>query len=167
MERYIPWPYTWNPDVEQWTIPDHLLLAIWDEMVATGRAEEVFIDGCVSTGAGWLDFLRRPGTHPVVAVDSIAERPVGIAWLTHLRLGHNAEGHFCGCGPYRRGAYTAVLDYWRSWKLFQVVIGFTPANNEKAVRAVKIAGFRECGRIPKFYKHPDGPVAAVVLALEV
>jgi hypothetical protein len=109
----------------------------------------VFYGGYVDSPERFAEFMQLPGNQPVLVVDVESQKIVFLAWLNGVQEGC-ANGHFCALGPFKRGAFNAVIDYWKSWGSIRVLIGITPETNERALRLVQIMGMRIVGTIPKF-----------------
>jgi len=133
------------------SVPDVVLHGVWKQMVAEGRApEHVFYGGWVNSPERFAEFVKLPGVLPVFVIDDEAKKIVFFAWLDGVQDGY-ASGHFCALGPIRRGAFAAVIDYWRSWGSIRVLIGITPETNEFALRLIRKMGFTSLGGVvPQF-----------------
>jgi hypothetical protein len=132
-----------------WSIPDSAMAAVWEQLEAEGKAEQLFYDGTVRDVPGWLEFIKRPQVFLLVVADPEAKRPVHVAWLKDVYDGV-AWAHHCSLGRYHRGTWGAVLDYWRGFQPLRLLLGLTPASNERAVKFLKkICGFTVVGTIPE------------------
>ena len=143
---YHLWPIVMQN--EECSVPDVILYGVWKQIVDEGKAGQLFYGGTVKCAADFLTFLKDPMNLPVLVVDEEAKKIVFLAWLNGLQDGH-AYGHFCSLGPFKRGAVNAFLDYWRSWNMFRLIIGLTPETNDLALRAIRMAGFKTLGILPR------------------
>lgn len=134
----------------QWTIPDEVLVGVWQQIVAEGKDKELFYDATIYTAFEWMEFIKRPGTYPVLVVDKKNKRVVHIAWLKDV-FDVGAWAHHCSVGKYQRGAWEAVRDHWKQhFTNLKLLLGITPETNIKAVKFVqKICKFTVVGKIPQ------------------
>lgn len=133
-----------------WSIPDEVLLGIWNQIVAEGKLEDLFYDGTIKTPFEWMAFIKRPGTYPILIADKNKKTVVHIAWLKDV-WDIGAWVHHCSLGKYQRGAWEASRDYWQKYfKHLKILLGMTPKVNETAVRFLqKICKFTIVGEIPQ------------------
>jgi hypothetical protein len=133
----------------EWTIPEEVLVGIWGQMVAEGKNKELFYDGTIKTPFEWMEFIKRPGTYPILVVEKKKKTVVHIAWLKDV-FDIGAWAHHCSVGKYQRGAWEAVRDHWKKYfPSIKLVLGITPETMEKAIKfAEKICKFTIVGTIP-------------------
>lgn len=141
----------------QWTVPDHVLAALWDEMDRDATLGS--IRSPVLQDAGdWVRFLQDRNIFAVIAgvVLNEALYPAGVCWLSHVGKGH-ASAHFTFLKRFwgRTDMLArAVLAYWDGMRAddgspsLRVIIGGTPAGNRLACAFVKRVGFTVLGEIP-------------------
>ena len=145
-------PYVLNDGA--YSLPDRAVLSIWATMEEHQLDKAVFYSGGMN-GEKFLRFVKSPGNvvHTIWQEDRIQL----IAWLNGFGANH-AFGHFC-CFPETWGKNSVELggksiDYWFNFKrddgepLLDVIVGFTPANNRKAVEYIKKIGLSIMGTIP-------------------
>lgn len=155
----------------KWTIPDEVLVGIWGQIVSERKDKDLFYDASIKTPFEWMEFIKRPGTYPILVVDKNSKAVVHIAWLKDL-FDIGAWAHHCSVGPYQRGAWEKVRDHWREhFKWLKLLLGATPETNEKAVKfAEKICKFTIVGKIPHMCKmgyDGDKRVSAVISYFEL
>lgn len=162
MNEYKVWPYALM-ESGNWSIPDELILWIWDKMCESGREKHVFWNGCVRDGLSFIAFLRRYDTYPIVVVDTQKGEPCAIGWLNGVERTH-ALVHFCVLGKPWPGIGQAALEYWKSFGLLKVLVGITPETNRPALKYVGKLGFEVVGTIPKLCEmHYDGTLVGGVV----
>jgi hypothetical protein len=138
-----------------WTIPDEILIGVWAQIVAEGKDKELFYDGTINTPFEWMEFIKRPGTYPILIAKD--KQVVHIAWLKDI-FDIGAWAHHCSVGKYHRGAWEAGRDHWKQYFTnLKILLGITPENNERAVKFVqKICKFTVLGKIPQMCRMADG-----------
>lgn len=149
----------------EWTIPENVLLGIWHQIVNEGKDKHLFYDGTIKTAFEWMEFIKRPGTYPLLVAEIESKKVVHIAWLKDI-FDIGAWGHHCSIGPYQRGAWEAVRDHWKKYFTnLKIVLGITPETNEKALKfALKICKFKRVGKIPLLCNmaYEDKRVAGII-----
>ncbi len=140
-----------------WTIPDEVLLGVWVQIVEEGKDKTLFYDGSVTTPFEWMEFIKRPGTYPILIADKEQKRVVHIFWLKDV-FDAGAWVHHCSLGRYCYGAWGAARDYWKTHcASLKLLLGITPENNEKTLKlAQKIWKFTVLGKIPQMCLMADG-----------
>lgn len=132
-----------------WSIPDsHLELAFY-KMVRDKTLKIVFWDGKVKTKNEFIMYMQTDGNFPLFIYDK--SELIGFAWLNSI--GQNfAFAHFCmfyeNWGKDKSKIIDDVFGYWRSFDLFDVILGIIPATNKKAISFLSKAGFVKLGAIP-------------------
>lgn len=133
----------------KWTVPDEVLVGIWGQIVSEGKDKELFYDATIKTPFEWMEFIKRPGTYPILVVDKKKKTVVHIAWLKDV-FDIGAWAHHCSVGKYQRGAWEAARDYWKKYfPNLKLLLGITPETNEPAIKFLqKICKFTVVGKIP-------------------
>jgi L-amino acid N-acyltransferase YncA len=153
--RYLMWPMLWDEDTGEYSVPDEVLIAIWDRIVETGAAKELCHDGAIKTVDAWLNHIKAPDRFPILICDVETMQPLFLAWIAGMGSGCGL-GHFVGVERYKRTYGRMIMQRWREMQkpdgtpYFRAIYGFTPAMNERALRLAKSLGFVECGRLPAF-----------------
>ena len=132
-----------------WSIPDEILVGIWQQIVEEGKVEQLFYDGTIKDIFGWMEFIKRPGTYPILIVKD--SKVVHVSWLKDVfDVGFGAWAHHVSIGRYQRGAWEAGRDHWRKYfPNLKILLGMTPETNEKAIKFLqKICKFTIVGKIP-------------------
>jgi len=136
-----------------YSMPDDVMRKIWRIMVHYGLDKTVFYTGNMNEDK-FLGFVKKESNvvHTIWEENGISM----IAWLNGFGSNY-AFGHFC-CFPKTWGKNSVVLgrkclEYWFSFKrgdesILDVILGFTPANNKKAVGFLKKVGLTVMGTIP-------------------
>jgi len=137
-----------------YSLPDHVMRSVFKIMVHYGLDKVVFYTGGMDED-GFLRFIKSKQNvvHTIWEEDGISM----IAWLNGFGVNH-AFAHFC-CFPKTWGKNSVVLgrkslDYWFGFKkddgqpVLDVVLGFTPAYNKKAVSYIQRVGMTIMGTIP-------------------
>jgi hypothetical protein len=144
----LVWPYVIDQERHEWSIPEELLIEIWNRLVSEDKIKWVFHDGSIQDGFSFLVFLQTPGVFPLVVMDAEKRQPVHIAWLTDVGRQH-AFVHHCSVGKYRRGTWETMTAYWKGLGAIKILLGLTPADNKRAVKFVeKICRANIVGAIP-------------------
>jgi len=145
----------------QWSIADTGLIAIWQQIVAEGKVEQLFYAGGIDTPRDFLGFIKSRQVIACVVLDLETRSPAALGWLTNA-AGGSAFVHYCVLGRPRRSAGKALLDYWCSFRdpagkpLFHVLLGITPETHTPALRVITIMGFRSIGMIPRYCEMDRG-----------
>jgi hypothetical protein len=132
-----------------WSIPDEVLVGIWNQIVAEGKDKELFYDGSINTPFEWVEFIKRPGTYPILIANRVKKEVVHISWLKDV-FDVGAWAHHCSLGKYQRGAWEAGRDHWKKYFTnLKLLMGMTPETNAKAIKFLqKICKFTIVGKIP-------------------
>lgn len=136
------------------SIPDNVMVGIYDRMKKLGLVEVVFFAGDVDTHEKFLAAMKNPNNIVnVVIKDKII---VALFWLTHVYY-NSAFGHFC-MFPEIWGRQTIKclrnnIDYWFGFEkdnepILDVIIGKMPTTNRKAIKFIEKCGFTMVGDIP-------------------
>ena len=144
----------------EWSIPDPLMLGIYNKMVEQNLIDIVFVNGTVRDEESWMRFIKNKSN--LIHVEGNEKFVEGIAWLNSF--GHNyAFAHFCifqemwGKDTVPLGEKT--LTYWfslndRGNALLDVILCQLPTSNNFAVSYIKKLGFNILGEIPQIrYSH--------------
>jgi len=132
-----------------WSVPDEVLVGIWAQIVNEGKDKELFYDGTIKTPFDWVEFIKRPGTYPILLVNRKNNQVAHISWLKDI-FDIGAWAHHCSVGQYQRGIWEACRDHWRKYfPNLKLLLGMTPETNLKAVKFLeKICKFTIVGKVP-------------------
>lgn len=131
------------------------LEAIWEQLVAEGKVEDVFYAGGVASSADFLRFVASPAVSILAAIEAESTSIRGLAWLTNVHDG-SAFLHYCTLGGFRRGVARALLAHLESLRqtdgrpALDRLLGITPEVNARALRMLKVMGFTTLGTIPGY-----------------
>jgi hypothetical protein len=132
----------------RFNITGEFLTQIWEHLQAQGKVEQLFYDGHIRSAEDFIAYLTSPGVFPLLVIDEKKRAVVHVAWLKDTFDGC-AWAHHVSIGPYRRGAWETVRDYWKQLGLIHLLLGLTPAHNSKAVRFLKkVCKFTVVGEVP-------------------
>lgn len=137
------------------SISDEALLAIWRQIVAERKVEQLFYAGGIDTPRDFLSFIKSPQIIACIVLDLDTRSPCAIAWLTNVS-GGAAFVHYCALGLFKRSTGKALLEYWCKFRnpdgtrLFHLLLGITPETNTAALRVLRIMGFTSIGTIPNY-----------------
>lgn len=140
---------------EEWTIPDHVMAAIFYQMKIDGTLNTVFYSGKMNSPEELVFMMQDSINLPVVVL--VDGKISGLYWLNGVASNY-AFGHFCAFketwGKCTKEIAKKVMDYWFSFTdkdgfLLDVIIGMVPEFNERAIRYVEEFGFKRVGSIPK------------------
>lgn len=135
------------------TIPDSLLSGFFEEMERDELTDIVFYTNELDSSQ-FVKMMKNPANLPVFIWDDGLK---GVAWINNLADNH-AMGHFCflksGWGKFAEQAGEEVLKYWfaidgSNGPLFDLIFGFIPEFNQRAVNFSQRIGFTKLGVIPK------------------
>jgi len=144
-DRYVLWPICKTAD--GWSVPDELLMKLWQQMVGEGRAAKLFYSGTITDEHEWIDWLKDSRNLPVIVMDAREKKVSAIAWLNNVERG-SAQIHFCMYGAPAPGIGIKALEYYSKFPGLHVIIGITPEHYDTAIRYAKRIGFTEAGRVP-------------------
>jgi len=147
-----------------WSIPDEVLIGIWAQIVREEKVKDLFYDGTINTEYEWMEFIKRPGTFPLLIVDKEKNTVVHIFWIKDC-FDISAWIHHCGLGKYRRGAWEAARDHWRKYfPNLKMLLVITPESNTLTVKMLKMIKFVLIGKIPKicYMAYKNERVAGVI-----
>ena len=100
-----------------YSIPDAVMIALYNQIVQEGSHRAVFYGGTVKNAGNWLDLCKRKENvlHTIWEND----RPQMIAWLNTWG-GNHANAHFCifkeAWGKNTVELAHKTIDYWFKWK---------------------------------------------------
>jgi len=144
--RLAIWPYV---NVEgQWTIPDQVMIGVWNKIIELDRAEATFYDGNIQNADEFLFFMKQTFNLPLLIVDQDEPKFYLLAWLNDMQDGI-AHAHFCFLDKYNKEYAKAGLDYWKRIETLKVIIGITPESYETVLKIIEDWGFKIVGTIPK------------------
>ncbi len=165
-DRYAIWPICKTEN--GWSVPDELLIKLWQRMVEEGRAAKLFYGGTVTNAAEWIDWLKDPKNLPVIVMDAREKKIACVAWLNNVDKGC-AQIHFCMYGYPHPGIGIVALKYFSTFPGLRVIVGVTPQEYATAIRYAKRIGFIEVGAIPNMLDmaHEGRRMGAVITYYEV
>lgn len=165
-DRYAIWPICKTDD--GWSVPDELLIKLWQQMVDEGRAARLFYTGTVTNGGEWVEWLKDSRNLPIMVMDSREMKIACVAWLNNVDRGC-AQIHFCMLGPPATGIGINALEYYSRFPDLHVIVGVTPEEYTTAIRYAKRIGFKEVGVIPNMLqmKYENRRMGAVITYYEV
>lgn len=149
-----------------WSIPDEVLLGVWQKIIEEDKLESLFYDGTIKTPFEWMEFIKRPGTYPILIVKN--NQVVHVSWLKDI-FDVGAWAHHVSIGRYQRGAWEAGRDHWRKYyPNIKLLLGLTPETNEKAIKFLqKICKFTVVGKIPLMCQVNGDRVGAIISYYEM
>lgn len=142
-----------------WSVPDHLMRAVFDLMAEEDLVRRVFYDGKVIDSAQFVETMKCKSNTVVLALDDHAigkEILLAIAWLNGHGPNH-AFAHFCVFRAARKitkDVAGTVMGFWWSLKrpsggpLLRVIMGKTPENNRAATIFLRRIGMKILGTVP-------------------
>jgi hypothetical protein len=153
MKRFTIMPYVFSVENEQWSIPDSIMAEVWDHMCLEKKAEVVFWGGGITNTHEFLKFMKEDKNFPLLVIDVVSLVPVMVAWLNGIEMNH-AIGHFCSLEKYDPEMAKTIIEFWKNLekpdhsKMFNVLLGFIPETNDKAIKNAIRIGFTNLGTIP-------------------
>ena len=141
-----------------WTLPDHLLRWLFDQMQEEGTFENAFYDGTVKTADEFVQTMQSPSNFPVF-VFSGADC-VGFAWLSG-GSSNLVFANFCfikdAWEKCARETGGKLLDYWFAFPgedgpLYEFIFGAVPSFNKAAASYVYRLGWTYLGTVPQMVK---------------
>ena len=161
-------PYTLHEG--EWTLPDHFLRAIVEQLKDEGSFEFLFYEGTIKTGDEFVQLMQNPCNVPVFAFRD--KKLLGFAWLNGM-AGTMAYGHLCSTKA-ARSKYTIemghmFMEYWFSFPgkdgpLFEFLFAMIPGFNSPAQNYLERLGWNHLGSVPKMLKcayRPDRESAEI------
>lgn len=138
------------------TVPDDVILHIFQKLQSDKTLSIVFYDGSVRTEDQFLNFIKSPMN--CVCFGIMDGSISGLAWLNDINDGRGTA-HFCvfkeSWGKNAKLMAKEVMDYWFALTtstgkpLFHLILGVTPSNYKPALRFVSQIGFTLIGEVPK------------------
>jgi hypothetical protein len=141
------------------TFKDSAIMELFDRMEADGTIELVFFDGSVKTREEFLIKMKSVGTQLYMVFMKEEKYPAAFIWLDQFKH-KTAHGHFCVFSSHWGDAYKIgheVLVRLVHLKdnndryIFDAIYGFTPVDNELAIKATTSAGMVVAGTLPNAY----------------
>jgi hypothetical protein len=141
----------------QWTASYSFIHGLWCKMVRDGTVHRVFYGGSVKNVGEFVDWLKLPSNHVLLALDKDASTPLGFCWLNGVE---DRRGWFGFClfsetwGKDAIKLLEAMRDYWMGMKdengqyVFHILLGVTPVTNRLALMAMKSIGAKRGTPIP-------------------
>jgi len=139
-----------------WSLPDSVMIGLWDKMVLENTSKRVFCTGTVKTEAEFLKLMKAPTNS--VMTQWIEDEPAFIGWINNFTP-CSAMIHFnCFKNIWGRKtveAMKAALKYYFSFKdgnrhLFDTIVGMIPSDNKLAILLTQKAGAIGLGTIPDY-----------------
>jgi len=143
---YVVWPYMKIEN--EWTIPDKMIMAIWDKIVELNRVKPTWYDGSVKNKEEFIEFMRDPYIFSILVVDADKIRLCALAWLNDIIDG-TARAHFCFLDKYHPEVIQAIINYWKKIDSLEVITGITPKTYKHIIKIADRAGFKIVGTIPQ------------------
>lgn len=114
-------------------------------------------DGKIATPEEFLKFIKSEEN--LVIFFSVENIISGFAWLTSINKNF-AFAHFClfkeVWGEIAMDIGYKSIEYWKSFKLFKVILGLINKKNRLAINYIKRLGFVEVGEIPAVVNGQSG-----------
>lgn len=157
----------------QLSVPAEVMTGIWHQICYEGKDKFLFYDSAVNDLKGWIDYIYNPNNYVILIIDNLGH-VYHIAWINKVYQGH-AFLHHVALGKYSRSSWPIVRDYYRNLigddgrPIIKVLLGITPANNEKAIKLVKLLKWNIVGSVPYLCylanekRHVNGLVSYYVL----
>ena len=147
MKDLTLWPLVRYED--KWSVPDVLLLNIWEGLIDNKRHEMLFYDGTVKTGWEWLQYTKSPHQFVTFVVNEKEREFIGMGWLSNIQQG-TAEAHFCFFKKYISGAGEMVIGFWNERMSLNLIYGYTPESYTTVLKLLKKWGFKQLGIMPNY-----------------
>ena len=154
-------PYTLHEG--EWTLPDHFLRLLFEQIQTEGSFELLFYEGTIKTGDEFVQLMQNPSNVPVFAF--METECIGFAWLNGM-AGTMAYGHLCSLNKslikslkrhyiYKMGRM--FMDYWFSFPgkdgpLFEFLFAMIPGFNNPAMNYLERLGWNHLGSVPQMLK---------------
>ena len=147
----------------KWTLPDHFLHWIFDQMQEDGTFENVFYDGTVKTANEFVQTMQSPDNFPVFVFSGA--NCVGFAWLSG-GFGNLVFANFCfikdaweKCARETKGK---LMDYWFAFPgedgpLYEFIFALVPSFNKAAASYIFRLGWTYLGTVPQMVKSEYEP----------
>lgn len=140
----------------EWTIPDDLIMGLFDKMVADGNYQTFYLNAAVKSREKFLKTCKNPvfAVHIIVRDDGV---PVTL-WVLQGTTNNFAYVHICGFeGATREEKLESAhmsKDYWFSLErdgkpILDVLIGIFPETNKSIKNFAVRAGWKVLGTIPR------------------
>ena len=162
-------PYTLHKG--EWTLPDHFLRSMVEQLKDEGSFELLFYEGTIKTGDEFVQLMQNPCNVPVYAF--LGKDCIGFAWLNGM-AGTMAYGHLCSLNrgylteavfiknTYSKRYYIhkmgcMFMDYWFSFPgedgpLFEFLFAMIPGFNNPAMHYLERLGWNHLGSVPAMIK---------------
>ena len=139
------WPYIKNQGI--WTIPDQVIIGVWDKMCELDRVKTTWWDASIVTQEDFIKFMQDPYIFPTIIVDRDEVRFKVFAWLSDFNDGV-ARAHFCYLDKYDFDVGKMMVNFWQKLGTLNVIIGTIPESYKAALKFVERLGFEIIGTIP-------------------
>lgn len=128
---------------------DSFIMSIWDRIETEKKAEYV---NRTSENWGREDFLRSVKSDKLhLWIIFYDKKLFAIVWVQNIK-GKRAEMHFCTFNGFPRNIVEygrEVQDFLMNFYEFEVVYGFTPADNKLALKYLDKLGWVRLGVLPR------------------
>lgn len=144
LSKFFLVPYI---DRDGWTLTDDMIRHAFEE---SSQTIPIVFSEKVRSADQFLTYTKHPGNLFVFAFND-ENNMVGYAWLNSI-CDNYAFAHFnmfpCIWGKSTKDLGVQILDYWRSFKMFDLLLGLVPTSNQKAINYVQKLNFQQVGIIP-------------------
>jgi hypothetical protein len=130
-----------------WSIPDNVMIGVWNKIVDSGRMEQTFYDGFIKNSDDFLDFMKSSTNILVLTAYDDHVEIVSIGWINGISNGI-AYAHFCYLGKYIKEAALMTIDFWKNLDSIKVLIGITPEEYVAVLKVIESWGFKSIGIVP-------------------
>ena len=142
-------------------IADDARVAIWGQLVAEGKVEQLFYFGGIKTPEDFLASIKGVNLHVCVVVENETNQVRAIIWLINIS-GGTAFVHYALIGPFQLAVLRAAVASWCSLRrpdgrpVLRVLLGITPEDLRDALRVIRIMGFASLGTLPSYCRGQGG-----------
>jgi len=146
------WPYFKYEG--NWSIPDQVLIHVWNEMEKNGNDKIVFYNGHIRSAEDFISFMKDSNQFLVLSFDMESKKILAWGMINEIKDGV-AYAHFSFLDGFKSGPGETIIDYWRNLKkengdyLVEVLIGITPESYERVLKVIQSWGFKMVSKIPK------------------
>jgi uncharacterized protein YaaQ len=161
---------------DQAVLPDAILADFYAKIVMENLTDQVFYDQSVKAVSEFIAFVKDPNRLVVFGVED--NELVAMGWLNEMYLNH-ACAHFVFLKEHWGRHKTVAMGqaanrYWLTMPavegmgreyLFQVLLGFTPADNPLALNYIKQVGYQQAGTVPHMAMGRDMVISYITLEL--
>jgi RimJ/RimL family protein N-acetyltransferase len=156
---------------------EEALIAIYKRLKAEDLWDIVFHEDAGVTLLKFMNFFCEGRALLQILAITDAKgyiEPIGVSWVgditTCAGILTRGIGSFLFFKEYQKPMYTdqfseMILDYWFNALKLDIIVGVTPEPNRAALIYVKRAGFKECGRIPKYTTFKGEAVTGIITSM--